>query len=367
MKIPFVDLKRQYQNHKEEIDVAIQDVIENTSFIGGPIVTKFEDAYAESYGVKHCVGVANGTDAIYIALKMLGVGPGDEVITTACSWISTSETISQTGATPVFVDVKEDFLIDVTLIESKITEKTKAIIPVHFFGQMVDIQSVRMICDKHNLLLVEDCAQAHFAERGGVRAGLTGDIGTFSFYPGKNLGAYGDAGAIITNNDDLATQCRMYAKHGGLVKHQHKIEGINSRLDTLQAAILSVKLKYIGEWTEARRKVANQYFELLEDVLQLQLPIVHDDSKHVYHVFCVRVERRDELKSYLTEQGVSTALHYPVPLPLLECYDYLKHNEDDFPIASSLSTQILSLPIFPEMTREEIQYVCDTIKEFYLI
>ncbi|MCX6210187.1 MAG: DegT/DnrJ/EryC1/StrS family aminotransferase, partial [Bacteroidetes bacterium] len=250
MNIPFVDLKAQYQSIKPEMDAAIASVINETAFIGGKYVAAFEQNFAALYGVKHCISVANGTDSLYILMKMLNIGVGDEVITVANSWISSSETISQTGATPVFVDVCKDYYsIDETKFEAAITSKTKAVILVHLQGQMADIETIQNICDKHKIVLIEDCAQSHFSEQNGKRAGTIGIAGSFSFYPGKNLGAYGDAGCIITNNDALAEKCKMFANHGALKKHHHIIEGINSRLDGLQAAILNTKLPYILKWT----------------------------------------------------------------------------------------------------------------------
>lgn len=365
MQIPFVDLKRQYKNHKAEIDQAIADVISSASFIGGVTLENFEEAFAKKQAVKHCIGVNSGTDALYIILKILGIGIGDEVITTASSWVATASTISQTGAQPVFVDIKDDFLIDETLIESKITDKTKAIIPVHLFGQMADIITIHDICSKHKLLLIEDSAQTHFSERDHNKVGQLSSASIFSFHPSKNLGAYGNGGAIITNDHLLANQCRKYANHGGLTKHEHQVIGINSKLNNMQASILSKKLKHVDIWVKQRRSIANKYFELLADIKEIQLPIVHEDAYHVYHVFCIRADRRDELASYLKEKGIGTALHYPTPLPFLECYQDLRHKPEDFPIAHQLSKRILSLPMFPEMRMDEVAYVCDQIKAFY--
>ena len=367
MKIPFVDLKAQYKTIKSEIDVAIQSVIDEAAFIKGKHVERFEKEYAEKYGVKHCIGVANGTDAIYVSLKALGIGPGDEVITVANSWISTSETISQAGARPVFVDIDPDYYtIDHRLIEDKITPRTKAIIPVHLFGQPAEIEKIKQICEKRNLYLIEDCAQAHFAEYNGQRVGTFGIAGTFSFFPGKNLGAYGDAGAIITNDDDFAVNARMYANHGALIKHKHEIEGINSRLDGMQAAILSVKLKYISEWNNRRLQKAILYNKLLTGVDGIANPQILENVKHVFHLYVIRAAKRESLQKYLAEKGISTGIHYPTPLPLLPAYKYLSHTPSDFPIASDYMDKILSLPMFPELTEEQIQYVSNCIKEFYL-
>ena len=366
MKIPFVDLKAQYVSIKEEIDAAIQGVIDDMAFIGGSRVKRFEGEFAKKYGVKHCVSVANGTDAIYISLRMLGIGKGDEVITTAHSWISTTEAISQTGAKPVFVDVEEDyFTIDPDLVEEKITEKTKAIIPVHIYGQMCDMNKVMAIAKKHDLKVIEDTAQAHFSELHGTRSGLFGDAATFSFYPGKNLGAYGDAGAIITNNDELAEKMRMFSNHGALVKHQHQMEGINSRLDSMQAGILSVKLDHILVWTDARREKAALYDQLLGDMEEIIIPKVRPESKHSYHLYVIRTDRRDELKEFLASKGISTVLHYPTILPLLKPYEYLGHSSHDFPVAYKNQETILSLPLFPELKEEDIHYILTAIRDFF--
>jgi dTDP-4-amino-4,6-dideoxygalactose transaminase len=365
MKIPFVDLKAQYLSIKKEIDSAIKNVITETAFIGGKYVLQFKDEFAKAYNVKHCVPVANGTDAIYIVLKMLGIGAGDEVITVANSWISTSETISQTGAKPVFVDIDEYFTIDVAQIEAKITSRTKAIIPVHIYGQMADIESIESLCKKHNLYLIEDCAQSHFSELNGIRAGSRGIASTFSFFPGKNLGAYGDAGAIITNDDALAEKMKMFANHGALIKHTHLMEGINSRLDGMQAAILSAKLPYILEWTDKRMACAGHYDHLLKDIPHIQLPKVRPNSKHSYHLYVIKAEKRDELASFLKENGVETAVHYPIPLPFMKAYEYLGHERADFPVVAENQSTILSLPIFPELKLRQQQYIANTIKRFY--
>jgi len=366
MKIPFVDLKSQYQSIKPEIDQTIQDVIENTSFIGGKPVTEFEDKFAQLYGVKHCISVANGTDSLYIIMKMLGIGNGDEVITVANSWISSSETISQTGATPVFVDIHPEYYsMDEQLFEKAITSKTRAVILVHLQGQMCDIDVIKEICDKHNIYLIEDCAQSHFSEYKGKRAGTVGIAGSFSFYPGKNLGAYGDAGCIVTNDDDLAQKCKMYARHGALKKHQHQIEGINSRMDGIQAAVLSAKLPYILSWTENRITNAALYNKYLSDISQIILPIIRPESKHTFHLYVIRAQRRDELANFLKEQGIETAIHYPTALPNLEAYKYLNISINSFPIATKYQSEILSLPMYPELTEDKIIYIAEKIKQFY--
>jgi dTDP-4-amino-4,6-dideoxygalactose transaminase len=366
MKIPFVDLKIQYQSIKTDIDKAIQNVINETAFIKGKYVHKFEENYKQAYGVKHVISCANGTDAIYITLKALGIGPGDEVITVANTWISTAETISQTGAKPVFIDIDPDYYtIDVNQIEEKITNKTKAIIPVHLFGQPADMDAITTICKKYDLFLVEDCAQAHFAEWSGQKVGTIGNAGTFSFFPGKNLGAYGDAGAIITNDDLLADKMRMFANHGALKKHFHEIEGINSRMDGLQAAILSVKLQYITAWSKARYLNALKYSEYLKDINEIILPKIHPNVKHVFHLYVVRVKRRSELQVFLKDLEVSTGIHYPKPLPFLKAYKYLDYKTCDIPVASDYMNQILSLPMYPELNTRQIKSICSSISRFF--
>lgn len=365
MSIPFVDLKAQYQSIKPEIDQAIQNVINETAFIKGKYVQRFEEGYAAAYGVKHCISCANGTDAIYISLKALGIGHGDEVITVANSWISTSETITQAGARPVFVDIHPDYYtMDASLIENKITSATKAIIPVHLFGQPAEMDKILEIAKKYHLYVIEDCAQAHFAEYNGRRVGTFGIAGCFSFFPGKNLGAYGDAGAIISNDDAFAVKARMFANHGALKKHHHEIEGINSRMDGLQAAILSVKLPHILEWNRLRHVHALEYNSAIESIDGVAVPKIHPQAKHVFHLYVIRADRRDELQKYLQEQGISTGIHYPTPLPFLKAYEYLGHKPEDFPVAFDYQHKILSLPMFPELTGAMIQKVADRIADF---
>ena len=365
MRVPLVDLAVQYQTIKDNIDKAIAAVIAESAFIGGKYVKEFEEQFASLYGVKHAVSCANGTDSLYIIMKMLGIGDGDEVITVANSWISSSETISQTGAKPVFLDVHPEYYsLDETQLESKITNRTKAVIAVHLHGQVCDMDSVQSICNSRGIYLIEDCAQSHFSEYKGKRAGLFGIAASFSFYPGKNLGAYGDAGCIITNDDVLATKCTMYARHGALKKHQHEMEGINSRMDGLQAAILSAKLPYILDWTARRIANAALYDKYLKNIEGIVLPTVRPGTKHSYHLYVIRTARRDALATYLKEQGIETAIHYPKALPNLEAYKYLGHIPSDFPIASRLQNEVLSLPMYPELTEDMIKYIADTISGF---
>ena len=365
MRVPFVDLHAQYLAHKQEFDHAIAQVIAKTAFVRGEFVHEFEQAYARAYGVEHCVSCGNGTDAIYIVLRMLGIGPGDEVITTAASWISTSETIGQAGAKPVFVDVDDFYLLDADKVEAAVTPRTKAIIPVHLYGQAADMTAVCAIARRHGLKVIEDCAQAHFAEWNGQRVGTFGDAATFSFFPGKNLGAWGDAGAIITNDRALADRFRMFANHGALIRHQHEIEGINSRLDGLQAALLSAKLPHVQAWTAARQHLASEYDARLDGVGDLILPRVRGEAMHVYHVYVVRTLHRDALRDYLGSRGVQTAIHYPTALPLLKAYEYLGHSAADFPVASRNQGQILSLPMFPELGVEALEYTVSCIRDFF--
>ena len=357
----------QYVSIKKEVNYAIQSVIEETAFVKGRFVKAFEEAFAEKNGVRHCIGVANGTDAIYIALRALGVGHGDEVITTAFSWISTAETIQQAGATPVFVDIHSDYYnIDPLKIEEKITEQTKAIIPVHLYGQPSDMDPILEIARKYGLKIIEDSAQAHFAEYNGKKVGTFGDIATFSFYPGKNLGAYGDGGAVLTDDDNLAEKIRRIANHGALGKHDHEIGGVNSRLDGIQASVLLVKLKYIDEWNRRRSEIGKHYTDVLTSVGDLVTPKIHPMAKHIFHVYTVRTEKRNSLKEHLSKKGISTGIHYPVALPFLPPFENLAYTGKQLPIASDYQDKILSLPMYPELTTAQIQSVTSAVDSFYL-
>jgi dTDP-4-amino-4,6-dideoxygalactose transaminase len=364
MKIPFVDLHAQYLTIKHEIDKAIAEVIAQSAYIRGPHVDAFEDAWAKTVGVKRCVSCANGTDAIYIALRGLGLKRGDEVITSAHSWISTSETITQAGGQVVFCDTDEEtFTIDPLEIERKITPATAGIVPVHLYGQPADMGAIMAIARKHHLWVIEDCAQAHLASYNGQSVGTFGNVATFSFYPGKNLGAYGDAGCLVTNDDRLADGMATFARHGG--KGDHIMEGINSRMDGLQAAILNVKLPHLPAWTAARRRVAAYYNELLEGVGDVITPMVESDRDHVYHLYVVRTENRDALREHLSEAGISTVVNYSKALPFYPAYAYLGHAPKDFPAAYFNQSRILSLPIYPEMPEETIRHVAKTISHFW--
>ncbi|MFZ4595915.1 MAG: DegT/DnrJ/EryC1/StrS family aminotransferase [Verrucomicrobiaceae bacterium] len=363
--IPLFDLQAQYLALKPQIDEAITTVIAESAFIRGRFVESFEKAYATDYGVKHCISCANGTDAIYIVLKQLGIGPGDEVLTTANSWIASSEVITQAGARVVFADVEDAYYtLDPAQVEAKITPRTKAIVAVHLLGQPADLERLQAICKKHNLHLIEDTAQAHYAEFNGQRVGTFGVAATFSFYPGKNLGAYGDAGAIITNDDDLAAKCRSYARHGSSPsdKHDHIMEGINSRLDGLQAAVLIAKLPHIHAWNVRRNELAKRYHQHF-DGTAVKTPATRPGATHVFHAYVVRLPNRDAVKSRLAELKIGHTIHYPTPLPLLQAYRYLGHTAADFPVACLHKDEMLTLPLYPEMTEEQLDYVAKTVLE----
>lgn len=365
MKIPFVDLKAQYLSLKDHIDSSIASVLDETAFIGGQLVKDFEDSFAKLYGVKHCISTANGTDSLFIVMKMLGIGVGDEVITVANSWISTSETISLTGAKPVFVDINPQYYsIDECKLEAVITNKTKCIIPVHLHGQMCKMDEIMAIASKYGIPVLEDCAQSHFSEFKSQRAGTFGIAGSFSFYPGKNLGAYGDAGAIITNDDNLAEMCRLFARHGAKVKHQHEIEGINSRLDGIQAAILLTKLPHILNWTDRRIEVAEKYNEMFCGLGDIIVPKIRNNTKHTFHLYVIRTSKRNDLQRFLKQHGIGTAIHYPVALPNMKAYSYLGYSFTDFPVASEFQEKILSLPIYPEISESQIDYLFEVVKKF---
>jgi len=365
MTVPFADLYAQYLSIKGEIDAAIADVIRTSAFIRGPHVQLFEESFAAAVGASHCVSCANGTDSLYIAMHALGVQPGDEVITSAHSWISTSETITQAGGTVVFCDTDADtYTIDPAQIEAKITPRTVGIIPVHLYGQPADMGAVMAIAGKHKLWVIEDCAQAHLAHVDGRQVGTFGNAASYSFYPGKNLGAMGDAGALVTNDADLARRMGMFARHGGLTKGDHHIEGINSRLDGLQAAVLSVKLPRLAGWTGRRQTLALQYDGGLARIAGVSVPAVAAGREHVYHLYVIRHEERNALAAHLHDHGIQTAINYPVALPFLPAYDRFGHRPEAFPNAFGQQSRILSLPIFPEMTEGQQQSVVSAIATF---
>lgn len=367
MQVPFLDLKTQYLSIKPEIDEAIQKVLDNTAFAGGPFVAKFEEEFAEFCHAEHCVGVGSGTDALWLALLALGVGQGDEVITVPDTFIATAEAITYCGATPVFVDVEESTNnMNPALIEAAITPKTKAIIPVHLFGQPANMDPILEIAKKNKLFVIEDACQAHGALYKGRQAGTMGDAGCFSFYPGKNLGAYGEAGAIVTNNTDLANMIRMIRDHGQVRKYYHGCIGWNARMDGFQGAVLSVKLKYLPTWNETRRNNAKLYNSLLNSSNDVVLPREMDYARHVYHIYAIRVKNRETLIAKLAERGINSGIHYPVPVHLQAAYGSLGFKEGSFPVAETCASEFVSLPMFPELTKEQIEYTVRAIKEFLL-
>ena len=360
----FVDLKAQHDELKDALDAAIARVIAQSAFVRSVDVEAFEQAFASLTGAPHCVSCANGTDALYIAMRALGCGPGDEVITTAHSWISTSETITQTGASVVFCDTEPDyFCIDPDKIEARITPRTKGIIPVHLYGQPAQIDRVMAIARKHNLWVIEDAAQAHLAELNGTQVGQFGDCATYSFYPGKNLGAMGDAGALLTNRSDIAEYAALFARHGG--KNDHVMEGICSRMDGLQAAILNVKMTRLGAWNEARRAKAARYDALLSALGDIITPKVRANARHVYHLYVIRTTHRDRLREHLTRAGIPTVVNYPKALPFYPAYARLHATPADFPVAHAHAKEILSLPMHPHLTDAEQDEVVAAIRAYF--
>ena len=366
MKIPFLDLVAQGQPLKDDILAMVSDAIDGAAFIGGPNVTGFEADFAAFCETRHCVGVASGTDALRFALQAAGVKAGDEVITVAHTFIATTEAISQVGAKPVFVDIRPDtWNIDSDQIEARISPQTSAIVPVHLYGQPADMDPILEIAEKHSLVVIEDACQAHGARYKGRLAGSIGDIGCFSFYPGKNLGAYGEAGAATTNNSDLAQYMAKIRDHGQKKKYYHDIEGYNGRLDAIQAGVLGIKLKHLQDWNMARRSHAARYRDMLSGLPEVTLPTEAPEVESVYHLFVILVDQRDALQSFLSDKGVATGLHYPQPLHLSGGYRDLGYQQGDFPVTESVAKRLLSLPMYPELTPEQIQYVADCIKEFY--
>lgn len=363
--VPMGDLYAQYLSIKTEIDRAIDRTIRTSSFVRGEDVDTFEDHFATAHSSKYCVSCGNGTDAIYIAMKALGVGPGDEVIVPAMSWISTSETVSQIGAKVVFCDIDPvTYTLDPKKLPECITNATVGIIPVHLYGHPADMDPILQLAKANGLWVIEDAAQAHLATYKGRCVGSIGDVATFSFYPGKNLGAFGDAGAILTDNEKLHTYMKKFARHGGLVKGQHDIEGINSRLDGIQAAILTKKLVHLNSWTEKRKKIAEFYLHSLSGIGELTLPSIADWASHVWHLFVIQISDRDRFIEYMSINGIQTSVNYPVALPFLPCYRKLGHTKAEFPEAYRLSQQCVSIPLYPELSQVQIDYVVDKIVSF---
>ncbi len=363
MKVPFLDLKAQYESIRGEIADAMQQVLDRTAFAGGPFVAQFEKEFAAFCGTRFAIGVGSGTDALWMALLGLGIGPGDEVITVPDTFIATAEAISWCGAKPVFVDVDPGtYNMDPSKLDAAITTKTKAVIPVHLFGQMADMDPIMEIARRRKLCVIEDASQAHGAEYKGRKAGSIGDAGCFSFYPGKNLGAYGEAGAVVTNNEDLDKKIRMLRDHGQAKKYFHSLIGWNARMDGIQGAILSVKLKHLPAWSEGRRRNAAIYDVLLKGVPGVVAPKEAAYAKHVYHIYAVRVSDRDRLIAALAEKDIHCGIHYPIPVHLLDAYKSLNLGKGSFPVAERCAAEFVSLPMFPELTREQVATVVKEIR-----
>lgn len=366
MQIPFVDLAAQRSDIKNELDSVMEQVINDGAFIRGPYVEAFEKKFASFCGVKECIGVGNGTDALFIALKALGVGPRDEVLIPAMTFIASAEAVTMAGASPVFVDVDpESYTINPQRIVEKISPKTKAIIPVHLYGHPANLPAISEIAQERGLKIVQDAAQAHGSKIHGQKIATFGDCTCFSFYPSKNLGAYGDAGAIVTNDEKTAKHIREFANHGRTDKYNHKFEGINSRMDGIQGAILSVKLKYLESWTLNRRHIASIYDQQLKNIDGIITPKWTSNSWHVYHLYVLQTKYRDTLRQHLTEQGIASGIHYPTALPFLRAYEELQHKPNDFPVAWDMQNKILSLPMFSELGEKRAMAVAQTIISWF--
>jgi dTDP-4-amino-4,6-dideoxygalactose transaminase len=363
--IPLVDLYAQHKNLKDELFSKIEEVINKSAFIQGEYVEEFQESFASLLNVNYCVGCSSGTSALSIALEVLGIKEGDEVITTPLTFFATVEAIIHVKAKPVFVDIDPlTFNINVNNIEKVINEKTRAIIPVHIYGNPVNMKKILELGSKYNLKIIEDCAQAHLAKIDDRYVGTFGDISAFSFFPGKNIGAMGDAGAIVTNNREYYEKSKMLVDHGRREKYLHEMVGYNHRLDGLQAAILSVKLKYLREWTEKRIVNANLYKKLLSECNNVQFQQIEKNAIHVYHLFVIRIKKRDELIKYLKNEGINTSIHYPVPLHLQPALSYLGYKKGDLPVVEEVCNEILSLPMYPELEKSKIEVICEKIKNF---
>lgn len=362
MNIQYANFRGMHNPIADELMQAYQEVFDNQWYIQGKKLEQFEKEFAEFCGSGYCVGVGNGLDALRLILMAYGIGEGDEVIVPSNTFIATALAISYTGATPVFAEPKlETLLIDPEKIEEKITDKTRAIMVVHLYGRLADMDAIMKIAQKHNLKVFEDTAQAHGAEKNGIKAGAFGDASAFSFYPGKNLGALGDAGAVITNNEEIANKVRALGNYGSTKKYQHDYLGVNSRLDEMQAAFLSVKLHYLDQWTKERKRIAKLYYEGIHNS-RITLPEYIDEN--VYHIFPVLCEDRDDLQAYLEEKGIHTLIHYPIAMHLQKAYQGLGFKKGDFPIAEQICAQELSIPLYPGLTQEEIQYIIDCLNRF---
>ncbi len=363
--VPAEDLTRQYQQIRWEIAAAIDTVLPSGKYTLGPILETFEQEFADYCGCKFCIGISNGTEALHLALAAMGVGPGDEVITQANTYVATAFAVNYLGATPVFVDIEPCHAnIDIKQVEARITPRTKAIIPVHMYGHPTDMHPLLELAKKYELKVLEDASHAHGATYKGQRIGSLGDAAAFSFYPSKVLGAYGDAGAIVTNDEELAGRIRRLRYMGQEVKHTHLEIGFQQRLDPLQAAILRVKLRHLERWIEKRRAVAALYREYLQD-LPLELPNEADWARHVYYLYTIRLQPRDELSQFLAHRGIETQRIYATPVPMQPCYQYLNYQEADIPVAAQFARQLLCLPMFPELTEEEVAFVAKNIRDFF--
>ena len=363
--IPLIDLSAQYARLQSEIDVAIQETITRTAFIGGESVAQFEEAFGTYLGTPQVVSCGNGTDALEIILQTLGVGPGDEVLVPAMSWISTSEVVMTAGATPVFVDVDPNtYTISSDDLRQKITERSRAIIPVHLYGHPADMPTIMEIAQQHELWVIEDCAQAHGATINDQKVGTWGHAAGFSFFPSKNLGCYGDGGAMVFREAAHAEQARTIAHHGQQTRHHHVLHGRNSRLDGLQAAVLLVKLPYLDHWLGEKQRAARQYTQLLSKVEGIVCPSELPNYQHGWHLYVIRTPQRDSLQAVLRERGIQTGVHYPTALPFQECYTNFGHSHADFPVAAAYQSEVLSLPMFAELTESQIAHVVQTITDF---
>jgi dTDP-4-amino-4,6-dideoxygalactose transaminase len=365
IRVPFVDLKAQYSGIREEMSAAVLHVLETASFVGGPVLERFEHEFASFVGAKYCVGVGNGTDAITLAARAAGLGPGDEVLVPANSFFASAEAISNAGATPVFVDVDPvTFHMDPDRAAEAVTDRTRAIVAVHLYGRAMNMKPFETLASRHNLVILEDCAQAHGAAIDGGPIGSSGRLTCFSFYPGKNLGAYGDGGAVTTSDPHLMRRLRILRQHGSAAKYEHSMVGWNSRLDALQAAVLSVKLPYLHRWNTSRRQLAKRLVTALEGSPIIP-PAIPAGNQHVFHLFVVRCSRRDELKRFLEEKGIQTGIHYPMPLHLTGAYQFLgAPGRGSKPVTELLSSQILSLPIYPELSDEQAAYLINALQQF---
>lgn len=365
MKVPFADFLPMHNEIRTELDAAYKRVLDKSIFIQGEECQKFEQEFAAYCGAKYCVGVATGLDALYLILRAMGIGTGDEVIVPSNTYIATALAVSYTGAKPVFVEPNiETFNIDITKIEQAITNKTKIIIPVHLQGRAADMDAVNAIAKKHNLKVIEDAAQAHGAKYRGKKVGTFGDAAGFSFYPGKNLGALGDAGCVVTNNKDIADKVRALGNYGSDYKYHHIYKGTNSRLDEMQAAFLRVKLPHLDKWNEARQQIAKRYLNEIKNPL-IKLPLAStEEYEHIYHVFVIRCDRRNELERYLTDNGIVTVKHYPIPMHLQKAYADLGIKKGQLPVAEEISNTVLSIPMYYGMTDEQIDYVVERVNSF---